>query len=111
MFYLYSIKLIFYKKLLCKQIIFNRPKERFVIFYHIFQIWYLNKNINFIQYICHLKFIISYAIENKNTKNIVNKLKLCFKEFGVPKQLGSDNGFEFNNKEVEKSLKNSCYWW
>ena len=51
------------------------------------------------------KFIISQPVGGGSGKTVEKKLEMCFKEYGVPEQLGSDNGSEFTNKDVTKLLK------
>ena len=99
--------IVFYKRIPTKQIIFNKPKERYVMDLTYLPIELCKKTK--IKYLFNLidhfsKFIISYPIENKNGKTIANKLEQCFKEFGVPNQIGSDNGSEFINKYVNNIL-------
>ena len=47
------------------------------------------------------KYLISFKIANKKGKTISEKLDICFKKFGCPEQIGTDNGSEFSNKHVK----------
>jgi len=38
---------------------------------------------------------------------VCNKLKLYFQNYGIPKEIGTDNGSEFNNKSVKKLLSSN----
>ena len=48
------------------------------------------------------KFVVSFLIENKSGKTISEKLNIYFRKYGIPKEIGTDNGSEFNNKNVKK---------
>ena len=86
----------------------NMPKDRYVI-----DITYLPIEIignTEYKYLLNIsdhfsKFIISFLLMNKNADSIVEKLKICFDKFNVSKQIGCDNGTEFNNKNVINLLE------
>ena len=50
------------------------------------------------------KYLVSYLISKKDATIIVEKLKLYFKKYGIPKQIGADNISEFTNKKVKDLL-------
>ena len=53
------------------------------------------------------KYLVSYLINKKDASVIVEKLKLYFIKYGIPKQIGTDNGSEFVNKKVINLLANN----
>ena len=97
----------YYKRSPCKQIIFNKPKERVVLDLTYLPLMLL-KNTEFkymLNCIDHFsKYVVSYLIKQKTGKVITEKLKHFFRKFGEPKEIGTDNGSEFNNKFVKKLL-------
>jgi len=85
----------------------EKPKQRYVI-----DLTYLpieiTKNNKF-KYIFNIldhfsKYLISFLIKNKLGKTIAENLENCFKKYGVPEEIGSDNGSEFVNKHVKNLL-------
>ena len=76
---------------------------------------FLLKNTNY-KYLLNIadhfsKYLTSYLIKKKEGKSIADKLNTYFKKFGIPQQLGSDNGTEFVNKNVQKLLKSKDIIW
>ena len=57
------------------------------------------------------KFVVSYLIKQKTGQVIVEKLKIYFRLYGIAKEIGTENGSEFNNKNVQNLLnsKNIVY--
>lgn len=100
-------KLKFYKRPICKQIVFNKAKER-IILDLTFLPFDLIKNTNYkylLNWVDHFsKYVVSYLINKKTGVIIRDKLKSYFNKFGYPLQIGTDNGSEFNNKKVKKLL-------
>jgi len=47
-----------------------------------------------------LKYLFSFLIKDKKAKVIKSKLIIIFKKYGWPKQIGFDNGAEFNNNII-----------
>ena len=47
------------------------------------------------------------SIKKKSGKEIAIKLEECIKKFGIPEQIGSDNGSEFINKNVKNLLESN----
>ena len=101
----------FYKRIPSKQLIFNRPKDRYVIdlTYIPIDLMKNKNNIYLLNIIDHFsKYLISYLIYNKKGQTISKKLAECFKKFGNPKEIGADdNGSEFSNKYVKNLLNNN----
>lgn len=46
------------------------------------------------------KFAQAYIISDKTPETIINKLKVYFSLFGIPKRIMSDHGGEFKNKKI-----------
>ena len=100
----------FYKKEKCKTIIFDEPKDRYVI-----DLTDLPNNIdneNKFKHLCNIidhfsKLCKSYLLINKSSFGILLCIKDFFGIYGKPKSLGSDNGREFKNKLIEDYLKNN----
>ena len=55
--------------------------------------------------IIFFKYGISYAIENKEGNTILKNLKIALECNGFPEEIGSDNGKEFRNHQIEDYLK------
>ena len=100
----------FYKREKCKTIIFDDPKDRYVI-----DLTDLPHYIDFenkYKHICNIidhfsKLCKSYLLINKSSLSILNCIKDFIEIYGKPKSLGSDNGREFKNKLIEDYLKNN----
>ena len=91
-----------------KQIITFYPKQRYIM--DLTEIPIDLKSNNKFNYLFDIidhfsKFGMSYAIENKESKTILNYLKIALECNGFPSELGSDNGKEFCNKQIENYLK------
>ena len=100
-------KAVFYKREPSKQIIMERPKQRYVIDLTYLPIEIIKETefkylFNIIDHFS--KFIISFLLFDKKADSIVSKLKLCFDKYGYPEQLSCYNGSEFINNKVKKLL-------
>ena len=50
------------------------------------------------------KFGMSFLLENKEAKTILHYLEFALECYGMPEEIGSDNGREFKNKIMENYL-------
>ena len=50
------------------------------------------------------KFGISFLLENKEAKIILHYLELALEYYGMPEEIGKDNGKEFKNINIENYL-------
>ena len=101
---------VFYKREPCKQIIMSKPKDRYLMDITYIPIELIENNeykynLNVIDHFS--KFLFSFLLKNKNAKSIVSNLETCFKKYENPKQIGCDNGSEFNNSAVKSLLNNN----
>lgn len=91
----------------CRQIIMERPKQRYIkdLTYIPSDLCKSTKFKYLLNIVDHFsKFIISYPIEKKKGPTIKSKLEECFKKYGYPEQVGSDNGSELVKKIVKNFL-------
>ena len=91
-----------------KQIITYYPKQRYIMdLTEIPLELKSNNNYNYLfDIIDHFsKFGISIPIENKDSKTILNNLKIALECNGFPEEIGCDNGKEFRNNLIESYLK------
>ena len=47
------------------------------------------------------KYLFSYLLSDKKADSIYKILNDCFLNYGYPKQIGCDNGKEFNDKLIK----------
>ena len=92
-----------------KQILTFYPKQRYIM--DITELPIELKIINKYNYIFNIidhfsKFGMCYLIENKEASTIFKCLKICLECNGFPEEIGSDNGKEFRNNQIEEYLKN-----
>ena len=91
----------FYKRENCKSIIFDFPKDRYII--DLTDLPYYIDIVDKYKYICNIidhfsKLTKSYLLFNKTALSIITCVKDFFEIYGKPKSIGSDNGREFKNK-------------
>ena len=97
----------FIKREPSQQIIFRKLFERFIgdlkkLPYVIIE----NTNIRYqFNIIVHFsKYTFNYLLENKESDNILDCIKDCFKNNGLSQELGTDNGKEFCNRKLKNYL-------
>ena len=100
----------FYKREPSKQIVFNKPKERYIgditeLPREIIIKTDIKYQFNIIDHFS--KFGFSFLLKNKNAKTILDCIKECFSKYGNPDEFGSDNGKEFSNKNLNEYLKSN----
>ena len=98
----------FFKRPPCKIIIFDKPKDRYLI--DLTEIPFeISKDCNY-KFICNIidhfsKMCKSYLINNKKAVNILFCIEDFVKIYGKPISFGSDNGLEFKNKIIIDYMK------
>ena len=100
MFYFMQKNSNYYKRPPSKSIIFDEPKDRYVI--DITELPTNFDNISNNKYLLNIiehfsKLCKSYALKNKKSDIILNCLKDFIELYGMPKSIGTDNGREFKN--------------
>ena len=112
-------KVKLYKKEKFKTIIFKRPRDRYIAditqipieFLNNKQNKYYKENITF-KYILTIldhfsKFADSFLLPDKAQKTVLEKIKIFFDFYGIPKEFGTDNGREFINPSINNYLNNN----
>ena len=100
---------ISFKREPAKQIITYYPKQRYIMDITELPKDFCNSKNDFL-YLLNIidhfsKFGMSFLLDNKEAKNILNKLKIAFEGNRYPEEIGSDNGREFKNKIIEDFLE------
>ena len=92
-----------FKNPFIKQILFNKPKDQFII--DLTNCPDNIKNNTNYKYLLHIidhysKFLFGKLLEDKKADNtVLNNIKNILYISGIPKEIGIDNGAEFTNKK------------